>query len=763
MPTDPTFKKISELPATGELSSTDALLLLKGENGSLANQRVSTSVLESFVRQASAVEANRLISSANLDKISNAKEAALFLKNTTLGPTPGEIDELVGMGSKREWMLEQISSSFDNSTYSEWQTSATEITPRAGWFSEIGLAMKFPTNYTDPGGTGLSYYNPGSIFTNRAILTAFVRNNPTVGGVGSISDTSIKDSKKSLLCKVTWILNKLIPVSKAGGGFEDFNDSWPIIGWYSLLARNAFRNYTDILEEIAYNISMARMLTHIKNQKSDGTGRQPDENFAREIMQLFSLGLYKLNVDGTFKLDKDGNRILNYDNSDIFEMSKVFTGLTRWDRPDEEYYTSTTGVNSIMLGGGDFLQGITRIGFVDSQTVFGIKKPASSIEKGKTYRVAEVNTTDFTKFGGANTVGNIFVATANGNPTSGPGVVEERRIYPSGVIPRLKHYLPWYETGSKIFPNVGINIPAGTDPETNIKMAVRGLVSHPSCAPNISKNLIKLSTTSNPSPGYVARVASVFRDNGKGVAGDMAAVWIAIFTDPEANLSIDSSNSKGRVRDGFESYCNIARSFDGMAPIQSPSSVPTPPSGIFSDQEYKAVYINGVRKNSVALGVLWDYRYSELGSWPFSSPSVFSYYSLDYSITPANDWGILVPEVGSLPANTLMSAIVIFSDIVNNRDPVAYRALNGAGYASSRTYITSYSDILGTLIDDYNGTTELVNKLSLLLCGGNLSNRKKSLLKTFLNTMPIGTQDQKDSRVSVAIQLIFRSPEFWVS
>lgn len=91
MPTDPTFKKISELPATGELGSTDALLLLKGEEGSLANQRVSTSVLESFVRQASAVEANRLINSANLDKISNAREAALFLRNTTLGPTPRDI------------------------------------------------------------------------------------------------------------------------------------------------------------------------------------------------------------------------------------------------------------------------------------------------------------------------------------------------------------------------------------------------------------------------------------------------------------------------------------------------------------------------------------------------------------------------------------------------------------------------------------------------------------------------------------------------
>ena len=761
MPTDPTFKKISELPATGELSSTDTLLLLRGASGSLANQRVSTSVLETFVRQASAIEANKLINSANLDKISDAKEAALFLRNTTLGPALGEINELVALGSKREWMLEQISSSFDNSRYSEWQTSATEITPKAGWFSEIGLALKFPTNFADPGGN-FSYVFPGVTFTNRALITAFIRNNPTAGGVGSFTDSSIKDSKKSLLCKITWILSKLIPVSEPGGGFESVSDSWPIIGWYSLLARNAFRNYADILEEVAYNVSMSRMLTHLRNQKSDSSGRQPDENFSREIMQLFSLGLYKLNIDGTFKLDKDGNKIPNYDNSDIYEMSKVFTGLTRWDRPDNDYYTNSTAVSNVMLGGGDFLSGITRTGFLDSQTIFGIKKPASSIEKGNTYRVAVVGTTDFTKFGGANTIGNIFVATNNGTSFSGTGIVEERRIYLSGVIPRLKHYLPWYETGSKILPNVGINIPANVDPETNIKMAVKGLVNHPSCAPNISKNLIKLSTTSNPSPGYVARVASVFRDNGKGVAGDMAAVWVAIFTDPEANLSVGSSNSKGRVRDGFENYCNIVRSFDGVTPLEAPSSVPTPPSPLFSDQEYRAVYLNGVRINSTTLGIISDYR-TDIGAWPYSSPSVFSYYALDYSITPANDWGIVVPEVGSLPANTLMSTITVFSDIVNNRDPIDYRALNGAGYVGSRTYLTTYSGIFGTLLDNYNGTTELVNKLNLMLCGGNLSNIKKTQLSTFLNTMPISTQDEKDSRVSMAIQLIFRSPEFWVS
>jgi hypothetical protein len=75
---------------------------------------------------------------------------------------------------------------------------------------------------------------------------------------------------------------------------------------------------------------MGYYLSHIENRKADVTkGTFPDENYAREVMQLFTIGLWELNEDGTLQLDAEGKAIPTYDNDDIFEFAKVFTGLRR--------------------------------------------------------------------------------------------------------------------------------------------------------------------------------------------------------------------------------------------------------------------------------------------------------------------------------------------------------------------------------------------------------------------------------------------------
>ena len=80
---------------------------------------------------------------------------------------------------------------------------------------------------------------------------------------------------------------------------------------------------------------MGYYLSHLDNPKSDDTeNRHPDENYAREIMQLFSIGLDKLNLDGTPILDDEGNRIATYTNKDISEFAKIFTGLSIGARTD---------------------------------------------------------------------------------------------------------------------------------------------------------------------------------------------------------------------------------------------------------------------------------------------------------------------------------------------------------------------------------------------------------------------------------------------
>jgi uncharacterized protein (DUF1800 family) len=102
-----------------------------------------------------------------------------------------------------------------------------------------------------------------------------------------------------------------------------------LASYYDLLSEQAFGNYKDLLMGITLHPMMAGYLSHYNNPKSDPeTNVHPDENYAREIMQLFTIGLYMLNDDGTYKLDDHGNRIPTYDNLDIKELAKVFSGLS---------------------------------------------------------------------------------------------------------------------------------------------------------------------------------------------------------------------------------------------------------------------------------------------------------------------------------------------------------------------------------------------------------------------------------------------------
>ncbi|HJT81988.1 MAG TPA: DUF1800 family protein [Chthoniobacterales bacterium] len=99
--------------------------------------------------------------------------------------------------------------------------------------------------------------------------------------------------------------------------------------FYDLFEQHAFGNYRNLLQAVALHPVMGIYLSHLGNQKANpATNVFPDENFAREIMQLFSIGLWELNPDGTRQLDGEGQPIPTYDNGDITELARVFTGLS---------------------------------------------------------------------------------------------------------------------------------------------------------------------------------------------------------------------------------------------------------------------------------------------------------------------------------------------------------------------------------------------------------------------------------------------------
>ncbi len=107
-----------------------------------------------------------------------------------------------------------------------------------------------------------------------------------------------------------------------------------VASYLDMLGRNAFGNFRSLLEDVALHPMMGLYLTHLRNQKEDPVrGRVPDENFAREVMQLFTIGLHELNPDGTPRLDARGAPIETYGNDDVSGLAKVFTGWS-WAGPD---------------------------------------------------------------------------------------------------------------------------------------------------------------------------------------------------------------------------------------------------------------------------------------------------------------------------------------------------------------------------------------------------------------------------------------------
>jgi uncharacterized protein (DUF1800 family) len=119
----------------------------------------------------------------------------------------------------------------------------------------------------------------------------------------------------------------------------DIGSNWPdlmMAQYWDTLVRGVTGNFRQLLEEITLNPAMGYYLNTRGNQKENAQGRQPDENYAREIMQLMSIGLYQLHADGTLKTGADGAPIDTYTQDDVTNLARVFTGYDRDSRADEK-------------------------------------------------------------------------------------------------------------------------------------------------------------------------------------------------------------------------------------------------------------------------------------------------------------------------------------------------------------------------------------------------------------------------------------------
>jgi uncharacterized protein (DUF1800 family) len=273
-------------------------------------------------------------------------------------------------------------------------------------------------------------------------------------------------------------------------------------GGSATLQSGAFGNFRDILIATTLHPAMGRYLDMVRNDKPNlSTGQIPNENYAREIMQLFSLGLNRMHPDGTLILDSKGLPIPTYDEAAIIGFAHVFTG---WDW----FYTGNTSTSNSFSASTNYLEPMRE--------------------------------------------------------TPRRHFVGQKRLLNNVVIPGLSTAggLPLDPYASS-HSSTQYNDPAYTALAAQELLITHDkLFNHPNVGPFICRQLIQRMVTSTPSPGYIYRVVQKFNDNGSGVRGDMKAVVKQILLDYEArSTTARTAQGYGKQREPIIRVANVARAF----------------------------------------------------------------------------------------------------------------------------------------------------------------------------------------------------------
>ena len=227
-------------------------------------------------------------------------QAARFLMQASFAPTLGEIRKVQDIGYEA-WIEEQFELpmflTIDpiQEIWEDWQLN-TSNPPTNSWLDGYRPST-----------------NAGGFLFGHEFMNAWAR--------------AVLRADDSLRQRVAFALNQILVASRADAALT--NSPRATANYYDLMVKNAFGNYRDLLTDVTLSPYMGVYLSYLGNRKANPSiGRFPDENFAREVMQLFTIGLFELNNDGTRKLDGNGEPIETYDTQDITEYARVFTGLS---------------------------------------------------------------------------------------------------------------------------------------------------------------------------------------------------------------------------------------------------------------------------------------------------------------------------------------------------------------------------------------------------------------------------------------------------
>jgi uncharacterized protein (DUF1800 family) len=304
------------------------------------------------------------------------------------------------------------------------------------------------------------------------------------------------DGADQLRQRVAYALSQIHVVS-AQGPLDNRGEA--LSYFYDKLVDNAFANFRVLLEDTTLTPTMGRYLDMLRNDKPDiSIGRSPNENYAREIKQLFSIGLFSMWPDGTLKLNSKDELIPTYTQREIVGFAHVFTG---WDYGYDGAFRTTLGATT---------NWIRQMREVPARHFVGQKRILNNeVLPGLT--------------------------TAGGQPIDAYSVHNAAQLVDSA-----------YQTL----------------PVKELDVSHDQLFNHPNVGPFICRQLIQRLVTSNPSRDYLYRVVQKFNDNGSGVRGDMQAVIKAILLDYEARNSTETAKpAYGKQREPVLRVAAAGRAF----------------------------------------------------------------------------------------------------------------------------------------------------------------------------------------------------------
>jgi len=458
-----------DLDGDGQFGASDALIIMRYLAGNARDKwtagisfagnatRTTPVAIEAFMNSGCPAPASTFA----------AKDAARLLQQATWGATLPEINRVAGIGVTA-WLNEQFA-----------LPAASYTTYAAGLIA----ANKTGANgCTDSNGCPWATNTPG--FYKQAFE----------------GNDQLRQRVVNALLQILVVSTGNNRVQDAGVGMASYMD---------MLGVHAFGNFRTLLRDVTLHPAMGVYLDMLGSAEEN-----PNENYARELLQLFSVGTVLLNVDGTPQIDGSGNTIPTYTEAMVQGFAKAFTGWHFRDQPEAtepwRFYWPVE----------DWTQPM---------------KPWLGRRCPQDGRWPAGSTTDWCSVS---------------NPA--------------------KSYPPPHHTGSKTLLSYSgapfSTLPANQTAQQDIENAIDNIFNHPNVGPFISRQLIQRLVSSNPSPAYVARVAGAFNNNGSNLRGDMKAVVRAILTDVEARDNyIAGNNIFGKLREPVIKFIHLHRAFGAIA------------------------------------------------------------------------------------------------------------------------------------------------------------------------------------------------------